>query len=289
MAEEVLGRRCATHDLSSGDLARMSEMERAFRAASRITESTLSVTIPVHFIHVVSGSQGIITRDQREKQIEVMNDAYAQSGVSFAYSEDEVTEVDNADFFAMGHGSLAERQCKERHQSIDPKKGLNFYTARPAGSILGWATFPHDMAGDPKRDGVVMLDGTLPGGAMTGYNLGITAVHEVGHWLGLYHTFQGGCFPPGDEVSDTPAHAGPNYGKPSDADQPHNLCPSEPSSALCPIHNYMNYGDDDWLNEFTDGQIERIWAQIGMFRSDLLSPVAGTTEAESTLAAPVVW
>lgn len=288
MANEVLGRRCATHDLSSGDLARMADMERAFRASSRITESTLSVTIPVRFIHIVSGNEGVISRAQREEQINVMNTVFAPTGVSFSYSENEVAEVDNHAFFTMGHGSLAERQCKVQHQAIGSAKGLNFYTARPAGSLLGWATFPHDMAGDPQMDGVVMLDGTLPGGSMTNYNLGITAVHEVGHWLGLYHTFQGGCFPPGDDVSDTPAHAGPNFGKPRDEDQPHNLCPSEPSSALCPIHNYMNYGDDDWLNEFTDGQIERIWAQIGMFRSELLSPTTSAV-AESSLSAPVVW
>ena len=137
-------------------------------------------------------------------------------------------------------------------------------------------------------DGVVMLDGTLPDGDMPPYNLGLTAVHEVGHWLGLFHTFQGGCFPPGDEVTDTPAHAAPNYDKPADADQPHNLCPNEPAEALCPIHNYMNYVDDDWMNEFTPGQIERVWAQVGMFRSQLLSGGA-TAFAENALAAPVSW
>lgn len=288
MADEILGRRCATHEMSTGDLARMVELERAFREASRITESTMAVTIPVRFIHIVSGSEGVISQGQREDQIDVMNTAYADTGVSFTYAEDEVAEVNNATFFTMGHRSAAERQCKEQHQAIEPTMGLNFYTARPAGSILGWATFPQDMAGDPKMDGVVMLDGTLPGGSVTNFNFGKTAVHEVGHWLGLYHTFQGGCIPPGDEVADTPAHSAPNYGKPPDSGQPHNLCPSEPSSALCPIHNYMNYADDEWMNKFTDGQIERIWAQIGMFRSELLTPDASSV-SEFTLAAPVVW
>jgi hypothetical protein len=186
----------------------------------------------------------------------------------------------------MGHRSLRERQCKSQNQALDPTTGLNFYTARPGGDLLGWATFPVDMEGDPDMDGVVMLDGTLPGGANAPYNLGLTAVHEVGHWLGLYHTFQDGCFGLGDEVNDTPAHADANFGTPSDAGQPHNLCDSAPAGSLCPIHNYMNYVDDKWMTEFTPGQKERVWTQIGMFRRDLL-PAARAASAE--FGARIEW
>lgn len=288
MSEENYGRRCATSDMSTGDLARMAEIERGFRAASQFESTMRQLTIRVHFVHITDGANGHITQAQREKQIEVLNRAYQTAGITFSYAEEEVVLVDNADWYRMGHGSIRERQCKTQNQAVDPTRGLNFYTAAPGGGLLGWATFPHLMEGDPDMDGVVILDGALPDGASVPYNLGGTAVHEVGHWLGLYHTFQGGCFPPGDEVADTPAHAGPNYGKPADSDQPHNLCPTAPAGSDCPIHNFMNYVDDDWMNEFTEGQIDRIWSQIGMFRSGLLSSDA-RTDAESAFGSAVSW
>ncbi len=106
----------------------------------------------------------------------------------------------------------------------------------------------------------MLLNESLPGGSATNYNQGDTATHEVGHWLGLYHTFQGGCTGYGDYVSDTPAEASP----PTSA-RPAATRARAPGSTRS--RTSWTTPTTRCMNTFTAGQVSRMQAQWTAYRA----------------------
>ncbi|KAF8597715.1 hypothetical protein BDV93DRAFT_562043, partial [Ceratobasidium sp. AG-I] len=112
----------------------------------------------------------------------------------------------------------------------------------------------------PKLDGVVFEWDTIPGGPWPWYNQGKVLAHLIGHWCGLFHTFEGQCGKPGDYISDTPREAFPQFGCPTF--QP-DTCPG---GGKDPIHNFMDYTNDPCKTQFTKGQGDRMRRSLAMWR-----------------------
>ncbi len=237
----------------------------------RRTLAAGSVTIDT-VVHVISAEP--LTRAEIDRyntmiaaQMDVLNDAYAGSGASagstdtpFRFDYEHTTFTVNEAWASLAYGSKETKAAKSALREGDAST-LNVYVVDLGGGLLGYATFPQQGKGRLSQDGVVILDESMPGGDVAPYNRGDTLVHEVGHWLGLFHPFQGACDGPGDYVSDTPAEAAPAWdctmlGRDS--------CPAD--AGTDPVQNFMDYADDECINEFTEGQGRRMSNSWEAFR-----------------------
>ncbi len=216
------------------------------------------VTVPVWFHVVHDNGVGNVSDADIDHQIRIMNlgfsGTYGGVDQGFRFELAGVTRTDNAEWYVAGPSSSAEREMKQTLRQGDMGT-LNYYSTT-AGAYLGWAYLPGLSDGIAYLDGIVVdwesmfkTSATYKGR----YDLGLTAVHEAGHWFGLEHTFYGGCSNYGDYVEDTPAEKVPTSGCPADGTK--DTCPRD--AGLDPIHNYMDYSYDACYTEFTQGQAAR--------------------------------
>ncbi|MBS1151261.1 MAG: metalloprotease MEP1-like protein [Myxococcaceae bacterium] len=255
--------RCSTIEPSDTEKAQI-EAEIATFLGSEVRpgvrrQAVSGGTINVYF-HVVNNGTGLangdISQQMIDDQLSVLNAANAPWGWTFNLVG--VDRTTNATWYnnCYGSGEGPMKAALRQGSAAD----LNIYTCNPSNGILGYATFPSSYKRAASSDGVVLLHSSLPGGSAAPYNLGDTATHEVGHWMGLYHTFQGGCNGSGDQVSDTPAEKSAAFGCPAGRD----TCSK--ASGVDPITNFMDYTDDSCMDRFSTGQDTRMDAQFTTYR-----------------------
>ena len=256
--------RCATRMPSLEDI----EHIEATLSRTKRVKTTDSIPVWVHVINKGSGfANGDLPIEMIRSQMQVLEESFSGrsggAGTGFTFQLAGVTRTTNEQWFtSMATDFEVELEAKRALRKGGPET-LNIYTI-DGGPYLGFAYYPSILTNTTYSilDGVVLDWRSLPGGTFEIYSEGDTAPHEVGHWLALYHTFEGKCGVRNDFVSDTPAEFSPAIGCPIGRD----TCIGVSKPGQDPIHNFMDYTQDSCMFMFTAGQVERMQAAWAAFR-----------------------
>ncbi len=249
--------------------------------------TTLYYSIPVwwHVIYSSSGA-GNISEARINAQIEVLNEDYrAIANTMGSNSFDVKIQFELKGITRTMNDSWFNDNDEYGYKTAlgkDTNQFMNVYSNTASG-YLGYAYFPQSGGAGSWYDGVVMLHEAVGGrnNGFSQYDQGRTMVHEVGHYLGLYHTFQGGCtnsYSSGDLIVDTNAEETAHY----TCDQTTTCGNADP------IHNYMNYTDDDCMTQFTREQANRTVCSMVNYRPSLFSTISTVDPETGAITLPPV-
>ncbi|WP_452230012.1 zinc metalloprotease [Lacinutrix sp. MEBiC02404] len=282
--------RCATIDRASKK-AKRTPVSNVEKKNSFFLFGMAKIHIPIH-VHVINNNFGYmfkndsqlksinasVTESQINKQIQVLNNEFNKFNISFELTS--IDSINNTKWNVSGAKFYSDKLHDDMVYDLakEPETHMNLYiiNGRNNGSLLGEASFPWDDSSSRYDDYVVINCRTIPGVyEKQNYinNQGKTLIHEVGHYLGLWHTFHGrgdckdiannGCYW-GDRVTDTPAQ-NVCYDEFCDCNgKPCDSCLDDPGND--PNDNYMGYIPDNCMDNFTTGQISRIFKSVYFHR-----------------------
>ena len=271
-------------------LANSIQLQSAQNANRRVV-----YTIPV-VVHVVHNGEPIgtgpnISDDQVLSQIQVLNEDFrrlfgtrgynthpdgADVEVEFCLAKQTpdgcttngINRIDMSDTATSWSGPGGNTDTVLKPATYwDASRYFNIWSVQFSNTtLLGFAQFPN---GPASSDGVVIgyqffgssddPNVTLPNST---FDLGRTGTQEVGHYLGLFHTFQGGCSETGggDQCADTPPVANGNSN--NSTCNPGNDSCTVPPGFPDMVENYMDYSSDVCMNVFTNDQKSRMVATL---------------------------
>ncbi|MCB9326460.1 MAG: T9SS type A sorting domain-containing protein [Lewinellaceae bacterium] len=249
-------------------------------SGERNTDSIKIIPVVVHVIH--NGGNENISELQIQSQIQILNEDFGKMAGTNGDGEGVDT---NVRFFLANlnpegkctNGIVRVNSSLTNHQSYqrpllkelsfwDNTRYLNVYIVKSInGNVAGYASFP---GGPPDEDGVVVQHNYFGNtGSANGFP-GRTLTHEVGHWLGVYHTFNNSCgqdvCTDGDYVCDTPPTFEPNYSCIT-----LNTCDNDLPDLNDQKENYMDYTPGSCKNMFTSGQKMRMQSSLNAIRTEI--------------------
>mmetsp|Transcript_93380 Transcript_93380/g.264101 ORF Transcript_93380/g.264101 Transcript_93380/m.264101 type:complete len:504 (-) Transcript_93380:246-1757(-) len=147
--------------------------------------------------------------------------------------------------------------------------------------VLGLAEFPQEWQ-ESSQELIVQINAKAFRGWAAAtrypdltYDEGDTCIHEGGHSLGLFHTFEGGC-DDGDNILDTEPEAFPSY-----------MCEDAQSCfSHDPIYNFMDYSPDSCMEGFTEMQKRRLWCMVRHYRPTLYNISLTDRQSDSARGSP---
>lgn len=287
------------------------QQNRAINAKVSAIQELIRIPVVVHVVYSDASSKANISDEQVKSQIEVLNEDYRRKQNTLGYNTNPIGADMNIEFYLAeidpnGATTTGITRNLTTQKAFDPFSDadqlaltalsfwpsdcyLNIWTTTLSNNYLGYSQFPAapdfdglDTEANENVDGVY-IDYRYFGrksATITSkyYKFGRTTTHEVGHWLGLIHTW--GDEDCGDDyVDDTPEAQNANLT---------TVCVDKYSSCSGTrtrnmIENYMDYTIDSCMNIFTTGQSERVRAVFEMspHRKKLLECVTQLPESET--------
>lgn len=292
----------AYHQLQQNKIPQIKELESIHNQSSKISvhqhkhevqtrSATYTIPVVFHIIHT-NGSENI-SREQVLDQMRILNEDFSYTNPNKVNLRSdfknvagvgdikfELASVDPNGNCFDGINRIYSTTGVDMDMNDEPVKDLAYWNYRKylniwvvtniqsgsaAGTILGYAVFP--WTSNFNKDGIVMRHDRVGSvGTASNTDDGRTLTHELGHWLGLYHTFQGGCND-GDECDDTPPVASTftNANCPANGNSCNNDVPNLPDM----WENYMDYSNGKCMSVFTKEQVARMHYFLKNLRSSI--------------------
>ncbi|MCA8979954.1 MAG: pre-peptidase C-terminal domain-containing protein [Planctomycetes bacterium] len=283
------GRRCGTApiDLATAAPSFAATSDCNFSQTNTLAQydpgAVYTIQVVVHVIETNSGT-GHLSASMVQYQIDILNEDFrALSGTPGSGGVDTKIQFELATLDPGGSPTTGITYTTNNtwfndsgsywtSLAWDPDQYLNIYT-NDAGGNLGYVPYlpPSGNSGNSSDRVVILYSSFGRNSSNWPYHQGRTTTHEVGHYLGLFHTFEGGCggggcSTSGDLICDTNAESSANWG-----------CAT--SSTSCgssdPVRNYMDYSDDTCMTGFTADQANRMRCTLENWRPTLYT--TGTT------------